>query len=333
MPIAIDVDTSIEGVGYVAYMYDPSKGPPGPDNAKLIKCGSATSKPTWANYSPIELEATGTLLAVRKLDHYIVNNKQVVVHNDHLPFIQSYNTKDISQVSPRLRRIYLELADHDIALTWKPGAELVHVDAMSRNPVDPAEEMGPDPIDQQHQRLQDTINLIEEGEDEDDHPDNIQVQVSDPLYSGLFKAAAAHQGYQQAIKHRLDGDNVDWKELPTGSYIRQLKEAWPHLHVVENNQQQKLFVFEGTKFLVPPGAIEEVLEVVDTCHMGFPKAIGYAKASEAKPAEDVLPPADFNRPETPFEWMLDFGFSRVLQSDGARVFTEGRTSEGEARST
>ena len=141
---------------------------------------------------------------------------------------------------------------------------------------------------------------------------------------------------------------------------------------------------------MPPGAIEEVLEVVDTCHMGFPKAIGYAKAryywpkmsesveahcnnclicikhSEAKPAEDVLPPADFNRPETPFEviscdefsfqhknylmivdafsnysravhlpgkrtatvlinhilqWMLDFGFSRVLQSDGARVFT------------
>ena len=113
--------------------------------------------------------------------------------------------------------------------------------------------------------------------------------------------------------------------MPTGSYIRQLKEAWPHLHVVENNQQQKLFVFEGTKFLVPPGAIDDVLEVIDTCHMGFPKAIGYAKAryywpkmsqsveahcnnclicikhSEAKPAEDVLPPADFNKPEAPFE--------------------------------
>merc|ERR1712115_586062 len=207
MPIAIDVDTSIDGVGYVAYMFDPAKGPPGPGNSKLIKCGSAAAKPTWANYSPIELEATGTLLAVRKLDHYIVNNKQVVVHNDHLPFIQSYNTKDISQISPRLRRIYLELAEHDIALTWKPAAEMVHVDSMSRNPVDPAEEMGPDPIDQQHQRLQDTINLIEEGEDDDDDADNIQMQVNDPLYSGLFKAAAAHQGYQQAIKHRLDGDN------------------------------------------------------------------------------------------------------------------------------
>merc|ERR1711994_1003899 len=123
---------------------------------------------------------------------------------------------------------------------------------------------------------------------------------------------------------------------------------------------------------------------------GFPKAIGYAKAryfwpkmsqsveahcnnclicikhSDAKPAEDVLPPADFNKPEAPFEviscdefsfqhknylmivdafssysravhlpgkrtatvlinhilqFMLDFGFSRVIQTDGARVFT------------
>merc|ERR1711994_896651 len=54
MPIAIDVDTSIEGVGYVAYMFDPAKGPPGPGNSKLIKCGSAAAKPTWANYSHIE---------------------------------------------------------------------------------------------------------------------------------------------------------------------------------------------------------------------------------------------------------------------------------------
>ena len=97
-----------------------------------------SSKANLGQLLPIELEATGTLLAVRKLDHYIVNNKQVVVHNDHLPFIQSYNTKDISQVSPRLRRIYLELAEHDIALAWKPGAELVHVERDVKEPSGPS---------------------------------------------------------------------------------------------------------------------------------------------------------------------------------------------------
>ena len=108
------------------------------------------------------------------------------------------------------------------------------------------------------------------------------------------------------------GGNIE-KEFSTGSYIKQLKDAWPNLHVVENSKHQKLFVFEGTKFLVPPGAIKDVLEVVDTCHMGYPKAIAYARAryfwtkmpqsieahcnscliciqhSAAKPAEEVHP--------------------------------------------
>merc|ERR1711894_516816 len=168
-PLAIDVDSSIQGVGYTAYMFDPSKGMPGPSNAKLVKCGSAASKQSWANYSPIELEASGTLLAVRKLDHYLINNKQVVVRNDHLPFVQAYNTKDISQVSPRLRRIFLELAELDVKLTWAEATSMLHVDAMSRHPVDPAEDLGPDPIDDQHQQMYEhTVNNIEEEDNDED---------------------------------------------------------------------------------------------------------------------------------------------------------------------
>ena len=71
---------------------------------------------------------------------------------------------------------------------------MVHVDAMSRHPVDPAEDMGPYPIDDQHQRLHDVVNNIEEISDED-QDDNIEKQVDDPLYSGLFNAADNHQGY------------------------------------------------------------------------------------------------------------------------------------------
>ena len=52
LPLAIDVDTSAQGVGYVAYMFDPNKGPPGPNNAKLVKCGSASSKPPGQTTRP-----------------------------------------------------------------------------------------------------------------------------------------------------------------------------------------------------------------------------------------------------------------------------------------
>ena len=99
---------------------------------------------------------------------------------------------------------------------------MVHVDAMSHHPVDPAESMGPDTINNQHQHMNHIVNNIED-EDDNDDDDNIEVQVDDPLCSGLFHAAQHHQGYQQAIREMQDGEKIDWKELPTGSYIRQFK--------------------------------------------------------------------------------------------------------------
>ena len=331
-PLAIDVDTSIKGVGYTAYMFDEARGPPGPNNAKLIKCGSAAAKPSWANYSPIELEASGTLLAVRKMDHYLINNTQVVVRNDHLPFVQAYNSKDISQVSPRLRRIFLELAELNIKLTWAEATSMMHVDAMSRHPVDSADSMGPDPIDDQTTAHQNTVNNIIE-DTLDDEMDNIDLQVDDPLYASLFSHASQCQGYTDAIRAMQEHETINWKDLPAGVYMKQLKDIWPNLHIVENSRQQKLFVLEGTKFIVPPAAIPEILEVVDITHMGFPKAIAYARAryywpkmtqsiethcnscltciqhSQAKPAEDVMPPVKNHIPSAPFEVIFCDEFS------------------------
>ena len=99
---------------------------------------------------------------------------------------------------------------------------MVHVDAMSHHPVDPAESMGPDTINNQHQHMNHIVNNIED-EDDNDDDDNIEVQVDDPLCSGLFHAAQHHQGYQQAIREMQDGEKIDWKELPTGTYIRQFR--------------------------------------------------------------------------------------------------------------
>ena len=73
--------------------------------------------------------------------------------NDHLPFVQAHNTKDISQVSPRFRRIVLELAELDKKLTWAEASSMLHMDAMSRHPVDPAEDLGLDLISDEHQQM------------------------------------------------------------------------------------------------------------------------------------------------------------------------------------
>ena len=319
-PLAVDIDSSIQGVGWTAYMYDEARGLPGPGNAQLIKCGSAAAKPSWVNYSPIEIEASGVLLAVRKLDHYLINNKQVTVRNDHLPFVQAFNSKDISQVSPRLRRIFLELAELDIRLTWADSSQMQHVDALSRNPVDSADSLGPDPIDERMKEYQEAevVNNINE-------VDNLDIQVNDPIYANLFFEASQSQGYQEAIRIMQTHEPVMWKDVPNGAYMRQLRDVWPNLHIVENNKGEKMFVVGGDKFVVAPGAIQGVLEAVDVTHMGYPKAIGYARAryfwpkmsssieahcnscltcvqySQAKPQEEVMPPTDEQIPSQPFE--------------------------------
>ena len=196
--------------------------------------------------------------------------------------------------------------------------------------------MGLDPIDEQTKLLQepssDIVNNIEE-DGLTDGEDNIDLQVDDPLYASLFSHASQCQGYTDAIEAMQEHETIDWKNLPAGVYMKQLKDIWPNLHIVENSRREKMFVLDGTKFLVPPGAIPEVLEAVDITHMGFPKAIGYARAryywpkmtqsieahcnscltciqhSQAKPAEDVMPPAPSHIPSTPFEVIFYDEFS------------------------
>ena len=74
---------------------------------------------------------------------------------------------------------------------------------------------------------------LEVTEDNTLYPDNIDLQVNDPLYSSLFYQASICQGYQDAIAARMNNNNdINWKDLPTGCYMKQLKDIWPDLHIV-----------------------------------------------------------------------------------------------------
>ena len=335
MPIAIDIDTSVDGVGYTCYSYDPNKGPPGPQNAKLIRCGSGMAKESWRRYSVIELESTGCLLAARRLQHYLTNNKEAIIRNDHLPFVQAYNNRDLSEVSPRLRRIFMELRDLGIQILWCPAAEMAHSDGFSRNPVDSAESLGPDPIDDKfHRNEKGNVNNIVEDEDIDDESEDTTLEeADDPLYNSLYQASEQHEGYTQAIAELEKKEDVNWKTVPTGAYQKQLKDIWNNISISQNSRGQKLMVLDNQRYIVPPPAVEEVLEVIDVTHCGFPKALGFATArywfpnmkqiiekqtarcmtcqifSRAKPQEDVLPPHPDQDPDEPFQVIFTDEFS------------------------
>ena len=323
-PIAADVDTSVEGLGYTCYSYDPEKGNPGPDNAKLIRCGSGCSKPSWKNYSAIELESTGVLLTARRLQHYFTNHRGAVIRNDHLPFVQAYENKDLSEVSPRLRRIFMELRDLEIKVIWCPATEMMHSDAFSRHPVEEADSFGPDPINDRFNRNEsNNVNNINAMDDIEDNM--VEDEVDDPLFNSLYKASSECDLYIQAIREIEKKEDIVWKNVPAGTYHRQLKDIWHQISISENSRGEKLMILNHEKFIVPPPAIPEVLKVIDITHGGFPKALGFAQArywfphmktiiedrinrcmtcqifSKAKPQEAVLPPHPDQDPCEPFE--------------------------------
>ena len=278
LQVGLDIDSALEGVGMCLYNYDEKKGTPGKDNFKLIRCSSAAGKPSWKNYSPLELESTGVLLACRKMHNYIVGRPRVLIRNDHKSLADAYSNKDLSQCTPRLRRIFCELREYDVDIQYCKAEDLLHVDALSRSPVEDVQYLGPDPIDDKFKQAelgarpkQVVANVV-------DHED-LDYQVDDPLYADLFFHCHQDEFYQEAVRmaeqhHR----NVQWKELPQGCMARQMRDQWPQVHVLTNSRGHKALAIGNTKFVIPRSYIPEVLKFVDVTHGGYPKAVGLARS-------------------------------------------------------
>ena len=94
-----------------------------------------------------------------------------------------------SEISPRLRRIFMELRDLGIQVLWCPAEEMAHSDGFSRNPVDSADSLGADPINDKFHRHESVDNIIDDDEDiDDDDKDTVTTidEADDPLYSSLY---------------------------------------------------------------------------------------------------------------------------------------------------
>ena len=176
----------------------------------------------------------------------------------------------------------MELRDLGVKLLWCPSGEMQHSDGFSRNPIESAESYGPDPIDTKFHNNQEPsssspVNNIEEDDNDDDDYD-LEEEVDDPLYSKLFRAASEHPGYGKAVEEFQKHEKVDWKNVPNGTYQKQLKGIWDKISISQNSKGEKLMVLENERFIVPPTAIPHVLDILDLTHTGFPKAYAFAKA-------------------------------------------------------
>ena len=88
---------------------------------------------TEQRYSNIERELLAIVFAVERLNHYTFS-RTITVQSDHHP-LQSIWKKSIVSTSPRLQRLLLRLAHHDLNIEFFRGKENIIADALSSLPA------------------------------------------------------------------------------------------------------------------------------------------------------------------------------------------------------
>ena len=126
-----------------------------------------------------------------------------------------------------------------------------------------------------------TINNIDEIDDDDE--DNVDNEVDDPLYAEIYRASESHEDYKQAVREFEKHEEVVWKNVPNGAYQKQLREVWEKISINTNSRGEKIMILDNQRYIVPPPAVQPVLEILDLTHAGLPKAIG-SKGGSVSPS-------------------------------------------------
>lgn len=124
-PFSIHVDASGYAIGAMLTQTDEQ------GREQPVCFASAKFNSTQERWSTIEKEAYAVLWALGKFRHWILGT-QVTVYSDHNPL--SYLTESVTK-SAKLLRWSLALQEYDICFKFKPGAQQIPADCLSRNVI------------------------------------------------------------------------------------------------------------------------------------------------------------------------------------------------------
>ena len=100
------------------------------------------SKKTTAaesNYHSYELEVLAVVASVERFRHYLIG-KFFIIRTDCSAVRDTYEKRDMNA---RVARWFLKLQEYDFKMEHRPGSSMRHVDALSRNPVEPGSGTAP----------------------------------------------------------------------------------------------------------------------------------------------------------------------------------------------
>lgn len=136
-PLILTTDASSLSVGFILSqrLYDDVTQR---KEEKVICYGGRSLTEVQSRYTITELELFACLHAITKLDCYLRGRKFILI-TDHAPLKWLFN-KDLSNVRPKLARWIVELQMYTFECRHTAGKNIPHVDFLSRQPYDNAEQ-------------------------------------------------------------------------------------------------------------------------------------------------------------------------------------------------
>ena len=137
------------GIGMILFQFDAKRDPDFRTNFNLLGLWSISSKPGWKDLSPLETEITGYWHAQNRLWFHIMGARVIHGFVDHKPFVDTYQNKDLSELSSRMQKLMKDLFELPFKMKYLPNKcnFIRAVDALSRAPTKPHSLLSPDPLD------------------------------------------------------------------------------------------------------------------------------------------------------------------------------------------
>lgn len=262
-PVVVQTDASTEGLGAVLLQ----EGQP-------VCYASRSLTDTEKNYAPIELEMLAIVFGLQKYDQYVFGNPQVTVHTDHRP-LESIFGKPMNQAPKRLQAMRLALQRYPVNVVYKPGAEQVTADMLSRAPTG-------QPGDNTYQEQIFTVNQL-------------QSFLSDFSEVNLRQDLPVSQATYNLIKQEsmIDPELMHLKNfIVTGWPTKQLdlpEVVKPYYTFREQLAVLDGILYRGTRLIVPKSVRPEILRKLHISHQGTAATVRRARSAVFWPqmSEDI----------------------------------------------
>ena len=213
----------------------------------LICCGSKTISGSSKNYSALELEANAIHAAVRACHMYLFGSPdEIIVLTDHQALIPLFNKKSIAEMpNARVQRFREKLLDYNLRLVWISNKNIICADALSRNPVFPA-----DDTDREGNAKISAVFLA-------------AATVLFESEKSIFQQEAENdKQYQEIIAAFKARDENCPRKLHPNHPAKSLQKYWPEISMFNN------LLTYNDRILVPKTLRREILDKLHTPHLG-----------------------------------------------------------------